>query len=342
MTARILPRGIKRSTLVVFAILGPCGSLLSAEKAFQRIEVFPAGEQVSAKGKILGPLGGNGTNTVTATLSVPYSAVWTAVKNVAASFDKVGGRPVAGIDEGAGRIQNGRISGDGLIGSTGGLTAAWADEFVTEVTKVAENSTRVSVTRRLVERGGIGGGDRWRNEASNGSIERWMITKVMDEIATPSGPSLGETPAAPLSTVTYLYKEDSKNYLDLNSDGSFRLVQLGKQYVGQYTIVGEELTLTINGRGIKSRMAGDSFVDQEGKEWVKKGATLPLAAATTDAAFTNTDIVKLIDAKLPDSVIISKILGSSCNFDVSTDGLIKLKQANASDSVVQAVVSCKR
>jgi hypothetical protein len=61
-----------------------------------------------------------------------------------------------------------------------------------------------------------------------------------------------------------------------------------------------------------------------------------------DTRFSNTDVAKLVEAKLPDSVIISRIKSSSCNFDVSTDGLIKLKQANVSDSVVQAMVDCKR
>lgn len=53
---------------------------------------------------------------------------------------------------------------------------------------------------------------------------------------------------------------------------------------------------------------------------------------------TNDDIIKLLQAKLPDSVVIAKIKSSNCEFDTSTDGLIKLKKAGVSDAVLQAMV----
>jgi tetratricopeptide (TPR) repeat protein len=53
---------------------------------------------------------------------------------------------------------------------------------------------------------------------------------------------------------------------------------------------------------------------------------------------TNDDIIKLVQAKLPDSVVITKIKSSSCDFDTTPDALINLKRAGVSDSVLQAIV----
>lgn len=60
--------------------------------------------------------------------------------------------------------------------------------------------------------------------------------------------------------------------------------------------------------------------------------------APTGPSLTNDDIIKLAKEKLPDSVILAKIKSSACDFDTSTDGLIKLKRAGISDAVLQAMV----
>ena len=332
---------MKRLTFLVAAILVACCSALGGQKPFERVETFPAGEQEGALGSLMGT---KDTHTVIVTVSAPYAAVWPAVKAVAKRFDKVGSRPVVAIDEESGRVQNGRITSDALLGSVGGLHAAWADEFVTEATKLTSASTRLSVTRKLVAKGGLGNtSSRWETKGSNGKIERWLITEVLKELSTPGEVTRDATAR------TYLFKDDAKNYIDLNGDGSFLLVQLGKQYRGQYTIAGEDLTLTTGTVSTKGRTVGDSLFDASGKEWVRSSAggnvpaTPPAAkSGAGDTSFTNTDILKLVEAKLPDTVILSKIKSSSCNFDVSTDGLVKLKQANVSDSVVQAMMDCKR
>ncbi len=59
---------------------------------------------------------------------------------------------------------------------------------------------------------------------------------------------------------------------------------------------------------------------------------------SSSAVLTNDDVIKLIQAKLPDSVVIAKIKSSSCDFVTSTDALIKLKQAGASEPVLQAIL----
>jgi len=60
--------------------------------------------------------------------------------------------------------------------------------------------------------------------------------------------------------------------------------------------------------------------------------------ATPGQALTNDDIIKLVQVKLGDSIIIQKIKSSACAFDTSTDALVKLKAAGVSDVVVQAMV----
>jgi hypothetical protein len=42
-------------------------------------------------------------------------------------------------------------------------------------------------------------------------------------------------------------------------------------------------------------------------------------------------------AKLPDSVILSRMKDSETRFDLSTDALIKLKAAGVSDAVLEAM-----
>ena len=55
------------------------------------------------------------------------------------------------------------------------------------------------------------------------------------------------------------------------------------------------------------------------------------------ANLTNDDVIKMVQAKLPEGVIVAKIKSSPCRFDTSTDALIKLKQAGISDAVMQAM-----
>jgi hypothetical protein len=60
--------------------------------------------------------------------------------------------------------------------------------------------------------------------------------------------------------------------------------------------------------------------------------------ATPGQALTNDGIIKLVQVKLGDSLIITKIKSSACAFDTSTDALVKLKAAGVSDAVLQAMV----
>jgi hypothetical protein len=62
--------------------------------------------------------------------------------------------------------------------------------------------------------------------------------------------------------------------------------------------------------------------------------------AAGSAPLNNDDIMKMVQAKLPDAVIVAKVKSSTCKFDTSTDALIRLKGAGVSDAVLEAMAGC--
>ena len=61
------------------------------------------------------------------------------------------------------------------------------------------------------------------------------------------------------------------------------------------------------------------------------------ATANAPVGMTNKEVLAMVKARLSDAIIMSKIKSSTCRFDVSTDALIAMKQAGASDAVILAV-----
>lgn len=57
-------------------------------------------------------------------------------------------------------------------------------------------------------------------------------------------------------------------------------------------------------------------------------------------ALTNADVLKMVEAKFSDTLIIGKIRASTCSFDTSTDEILKLKSQGISDGVIESMVSC--
>jgi hypothetical protein len=66
---------------------------------------------------------------------------------------------------------------------------------------------------------------------------------------------------------------------------------------------------------------------------------LALSQSRAQDVMTNETVIGMVKAGLPDSVIIAKIRSSERKFDTSTDGLVKLKSAKVSDSVIEAMIS---
>jgi hypothetical protein len=52
----------------------------------------------------------------------------------------------------------------------------------------------------------------------------------------------------------------------------------------------------------------------------------------------NEDVIKMAKAGFDDAIIIAKISSSKCQFDTSTDALIRLKQSGVSAAVLKAML----
>lgn len=68
---------------------------------------------------------------------------------------------------------------------------------------------------------------------------------------------------------------------------------------------------------------------------------IPAAPAHAQAPAANDEIIKLIKAGMPESIIMSKVNDLRAGLDKSTDALIALRTAGASDNVLAAVLSDK-
>jgi hypothetical protein len=66
----------------------------------------------------------------------------------------------------------------------------------------------------------------------------------------------------------------------------------------------------------------------------KKAAPAAPKAAAGPAAMTNRDVIRLLQAKLSEDIIITKIKQSKTKFDTSVDGLVALRTAGASDRLI--------
>ena len=65
------------------------------------------------------------------------------------------------------------------------------------------------------------------------------------------------------------------------------------------------------------------------------------SAPAQDEVMTNDEVITLTKAGLSAGIIIGKIRSGKTNFDLSTDSLIKLKQAGVSDDIVGAMLEAK-
>ena len=64
--------------------------------------------------------------------------------------------------------------------------------------------------------------------------------------------------------------------------------------------------------------------------------------AAADAQVTNEQIIQMVKAGLPPSVILTKVKTSTCNFNTSTDALVGLKKAAVPDDVIVAMMECRK
>ncbi len=154
----------------------------------------------------------------------------------------------------------------------------------------------------------------------------------------PPQPPPPAVPPAPLRLPsTYASAGAPADLLQLNADNSFSLQEAGQTYRGTFAVAGSTLELNISG-GPKTAatIQGNSLADSSGQTWVLREQ--PTAGAGSAALFQNQDVIKMVKAGLDDSLIISKIGSSKCQFDTSTDALIQLKQSGVSAAVLKAIL----
>jgi hypothetical protein len=178
---------MKYTTLTIMLIISFCSVVFSQEntkqqKHFKVETVYPDGKQTSFGGTLkdiwVNP---NGVNTEKYTFSNSHEEVWSAAKRAAEKFSRIGKRPI-NIEEDKGRISNSNIE-EARNRRPALIQTTWVDEIITEVTYIDENHTKVAVSRKVLE---IQTDTRrnkvWANVASNGKIERWILTQIENEI----------------------------------------------------------------------------------------------------------------------------------------------------------------
>ncbi|HJT29034.1 MAG TPA: hypothetical protein VJ784_16600 [Pyrinomonadaceae bacterium] len=139
----------------------------------------------------------------------------------------------------------------------------------------------------------------------------------------------------------YVNQKNRTEYIELKPDGTFYVQRKTSGYAGKYEITGNIITTVLpDGRAGRDKIQADAIIESDGTIWAREGGS-PATSSAPSEVLTNEEVIRLTLAKLPDSVILTKIRNSTCKFDVSTDGLIKLKQAGVSDAVIQAMTEAK-
>ena len=163
--------------------------------------------------------------------------------------------------------------------------------------------------------------------------------KATGEAAGVESPQASSTYIAPLKLPsTYVNAEGQTDQLQLNADQSFSLQEAGQSYNGTFVDNGNTLELSISETNTKTTATrqGSNLTDSSGQTWVLREQSA--ATAPAGATLNNDDIVKMAKAGFDDAIIVAKIGSSRCQFDTSTDALIRLKQSGVSGAVIRAMV----
>jgi hypothetical protein len=142
----------------------------------------------------------------------------------------------------------------------------------------------------------------------------------------------------------YADKKDRNTFADFGSDGTVTLHANGGVFSGPYQVTGQVVTIgllhdTANPqRGIKAgnlRIANGELIDDSGGTVYDKQLG---SQSSTGTLLTADQIIQMIQAKLPDDIIIKAIQKAGSNYSFSPEDLIKLKTAGASDAVMRALL----
>jgi len=145
-------------------------------------------------------------------------------------------------------------------------------------------------------------------------------------------------------------KVDGKDYTVTEFPGrSIHMVQLsgpegaitGMANQGKLTIVSPPVgTLTADQRSLVDKVWTAYQDHKNGNAAANSNAAGPPSAGTPSSAGLTVDgVISLIDAGISADLIIAKIQKSGQTFDLSTEDMVRLKKAGASDAVMKAMMS---
>jgi hypothetical protein len=107
----------------------------------------------------------------------------------------------------------------------------------------------------------------------------------LDADSSAQGQTNPQPVAMPLEQVAGLYvmTQATDNQMRLNADGTFSLIQSGKNYAGTFTIEGNKMLGRIGNQPVQvAILQGDTILDPQGSKWVKQGgAVAPLRLPST-------------------------------------------------------------
>lgn len=153
-------------------------------------------------------------------------------------------------------------------------------------------------------------------------------------------PTPSPLPQASLNLpAVFVSTQSPSDQLRLNADHSFQLSEGGQSFHGRFTLNGSALELDIAESNAKSpaTVQGDSLTDSSGQKWTMQTPSPDMA--NSEPVLRDDDIIKMIKIGLSDDIIISKIKSSKCQFDTSTDALIRLKQNGTSAQVLSEIMA---
>jgi len=163
---------------------------------------------------------------------------------------------------------------------------------------------------------------------------------------------------SPAIADTYFNRDNRSEYVVLNADGTLNWhVQDGEDHSGKYKVDGDVLTVRVGFIPFKAKLVNGTIVNLMHKTWAKDPQPVPAPPATSSTeagavgaapstaqqnasgeVLTNGKIIEMLRAKLPESVVIAKIRSSRSQFDTSSEALIALRKAGASDNVLSAIL----
>ena len=171
--------------------------------------------------------------------------------------------------------------------------------------------------------------------------------KIDLSAAAPAAPALPPS-NVDLATVAGRYEDKAKpgNHVQFGANGESVFVQDGAAQALRYSVQNDVVWfLAPEGKSFKAAdgrlvklvqgsLSGGTFVSTEGVRYERVAATLKPAATQ----LTIDQVIKMVEAKLPEDVIVASVTKSGLTHEATPEDLIRLRAAGASDAVIRAIM----